>query len=381
MKVIVVGAGAVGLAVAGSLARRGRGQVVVLEREPAPGYGASGRNPGAVRSGFASPLNTALTLAALPLLEELQGRSGISLGFRRQGYLWLASTEAQVPGLQRVVAELRERGGVARWLDAGAAVLLVPALAPGRLLGGALFPEDGTLDPHALTLALAGSGRAAGAEIRCGTPALSIAPHREGWAVELGGSRDWADAVVVAGGAWSPGLLAPLGVPLPLTPFRRHSFFSGPARWLEPRMPFVVDAETGAYFRPLLGSVLFGRGREYDLDLPSLSLDVDPGAMARALGAAATVVPAMAGLTVRFGVAGPYQMTPDRHALLGPVPGLPGLYVACGFSGHGLMHAPITGELIADWVTAGQPLGLPEARALTLDRFSRGEELREDLQI
>lgn len=381
MKVIVIGGGAVGLAAAEALARKGQQSVTVLEREAGPGYGASGRNPGAIRTGFDSQLNTLLTQRSLGFLGELERRSGLGIGFRPHGYLWLASSQTQVAGLQKVVSELGQRGGDGRWLEPAEIGVVVPALDVGRLAGAAFFPQDGYLDPHALLSAFARSSTRAGVELRSGEAALSLQEESWGWSVVTNRTTLAGDAVVVAAGAWSTELLATVGVELPLTPFRRHSFYSGPMLWPAPAMPFIVDAETGAYFRPLASSLIFGRGREYQIDQPTLSTDVEPAAAGRALAAAATVVPAMRGATIRFGTAGPYQMTPDLHALLGPVEARPGLFVACGFSGHGLMHSPITGQLLADWVVDGEPSSLPEARALLPARFAQGEALREALQI
>lgn len=381
MKVIVIGAGAVGLAAAEALARKGQQSVTVLEREAGPGYGASGRNPGAIRTGFDSLLNTLLTQWSLGLLGDLERRSGLGVGFRRHGYLWLASTQRQVEGLQKVVIDLGQRGGLGRWLEPSEAAALVPALDADRLVGAAFFPEDGYLDPHALVSALAQSSDAAGVELRLAEPVLSLRREAEGWTVTTGKSTLPADAVVVAAGAWSASVLASVGVEVPLQPFRRHSFFSGPVSWQTPGMPFTVDAETGAYFRSIGSSMLFGRGREYASDRPTLSTDVDPGAPGRAAAAAAAVVPAMKGASIRFGTAGPYQMTPDLHALLGPVEGQPGLFMACGFSGHGLMHSLITGQLVAEWVVDGAPHTLPEARSLVPSRFVNGQVLEEALQI
>ncbi len=385
MRAIVIGGGAAGLAAADALARNDGTRVVLLEREARPGSGATGRNPGAIRSGFDSALHTSLTMRSLALLEDLAGRAHVDLRFERRGYLWLGSSEAHEAGLRLVVRQLVQRGGAADWLGPDEVQRLVPALDAGRLRGAAFFSRDGYLDPHALATALLQSAIQAGAEIRCGESARSLVPPSPGtpgtWRIVTDRDALEADVVVVAAGAWSAPLLEGLGIQLPLEPYRRHSFVTGPAAWYPADAPFVVDAETGAYFRPTAGSLMFGRGREYEEDAVSASLDVASGALARAHLAATRVVPALQQATVRFGVAGPYQMTPDLHAIVGPVEALPGLHLACGFSGHGLMHAPITGQLIADWILRGEPVSLPEARALVLARFARGESLAEQMQI
>jgi sarcosine oxidase subunit beta len=81
-----------------------------------------------------------------------------------------------------------------------------------------------------------------------------------------------------------------------------------------------------------------------------------------------------------YGYAGLYAMTPDLHCILGPVSDLRGFYLACGFSGHGLMHAPAVGLILAEWITRGK-LETLDAKALQLDRFDKGETIVESFQI
>jgi sarcosine oxidase subunit beta len=74
--------------------------------------------------------------------------------------------------------------------------------------------------------------------------------------------------------------------------------------------------------------------------------------------------------------AGLYEMTPDRHPIIGPVTGSTGLYLACGFSGHGFQHAPIVGKLLAEMIMEGHARSV-DVSALSLDRFARGDLARE----
>jgi sarcosine oxidase subunit beta len=87
------------------------------------------------------------------------------------------------------------------------------------------------------------------------------------------------------------------------------------------------------------------------------------------------VLPALAEAGLARSWVGLYEMTPDHHAMLGPVEGLGGLYLANGFSGHGFQHAPIVGKVTAQLITGAPPT--VDVSSLRLERFARGEEIRE----
>jgi len=80
------------------------------------------------------------------------------------------------------------------------------------------------------------------------------------------------------------------------------------------------------------------------------------------------------------GWAGLYEMTPDHHAILGPVPQVPGLFLANGFSGHGVMHSPATGKILADLILNGTS-SLVDTRALSVERFAEGRLIEESVVL
>jgi sarcosine oxidase subunit beta len=96
------------------------------------------------------------------------------------------------------------------------------------------------------------------------------------------------------------------------------------------------------------------------------------------VAAAAHRVPALADAEVLGGWAGLYDISPDSHAILGPVPGLEGFFVATGFSGHGIMHSPATGKVMAEVILAGKATTIDIA-PLTIERFGRGALLEEPM--
>ena len=151
---------------------------------------------------------------------------------------------------------------------------------------------------------------------------------------------------------------------------------SEPFPGLPQRLPMVIDLGTGFHFRPEGRGLLLAWE---DPDEPPCGEPVfDRGFVEKLLEQAARRVPAFVDLAVNpaRGWAGLYEMSPDRHGILGPAPGMPGLWLANGFSGHGVMHAPATGRIVADLVTNGRCDAIAWAD-LAANRFVTGRLLHE----
>jgi sarcosine oxidase subunit beta len=314
-------------------------------------------------------------------MENFLDLTGFPLQFRKNGYMWMASTTEQAEGLKNVVASLEADGVDASWLEPREAARVVPAIDTSRIVGASFTAEDGIVEPHEMVTGFAAAARKLGVVINSASPVARIqAKDRAVTGVELEGKLLRADVVINAAGPGAAEIAATAGVTIPLKPYRRHSFVSGPAEWIKEPMPFLVDAETGGYFRQNGDGLIFGRGREYEGEKPTFSTDVKDQALRNATETARIIIPAMEETTVMYGYAGLYAMTPDLHAVLGPVEGVKGLYLACGFSGHGFMHAPAVGMILSEWILKGAPTTF-DASPLMLERFEKGETIVEPFQI
>ena len=184
-----------------------------------------------------------------------------------------------------------------------------------------------------------------------------------------------APSVVNAAGVWAPALAATCGVDLPIEPQPRHvvvtSGFPGCPEW----RTLVIDVATMFYFHREGAGVLMGMPRLADAISTFETVVDDRWIAEELLPAAMSVLPALESAGLARSWVGLYEMTPDRHAILGPVEGLTGLHLAVGFSGHGFQHAPIVGTVIAELVTGAPPT--VDVSALRLERFARGELIGE----
>jgi sarcosine oxidase subunit beta len=138
----------------------------------------------------------------------------------------------------------------------------------------------------------------------------------------------------------------------------------------------IVDMTNGFHFRPeSLGFLLAWNDPE---ETPGFKTDFDPAFIEKVLTRAANRVPVFENLAVnpKRAWAGLYEVTPDHHAIIGPAPEVPGFFLANGFSGHGVMHAPATGKVTADLILKGAT-DVVDAGLLSLRRFAEGRLLEE----
>ena len=185
-----------------------------------------------------------------------------------------------------------------------------------------------------------------------------------------------ARTVVNAAGPWAAEVARMAGVDLPIVPLRRMLVPTEAFSGLPDRLPMVIDMSTGFHFRPEgLGLLMAWNDPE---ETPGFKTAFDPAFIEKILTHAVNRVPCFEALQVNphRAWAGLYAVTPDRHAIIGPAPGLPGLVFANGFSGHGVMHSPATGRITADLILHGAS-SLLDARDLGLERFAEGRMLEE----
>jgi sarcosine oxidase subunit beta len=370
-EVVVIGAGITGLSVALQLAEAGA-KPLVIEREGVAA-GASGVQPGGVRQQWSTPLNCTLARESAAFFADLPSRldSTLPLDFAQCGYLFLAHSKVRLAQLADAVAVQNAAGIPSTLLSPDEAAAVVPGLATDGLAGASWCSEDGYFDrPQSVVEAFAQAAWARGAELRV-ADVVSIARDGDGWALTLrDGSKILAGHLVLAAGCDTATLAATAGVKLPIEREARHLFYSEPIsdRILD---PLVVSGERNFAAKQLAD------GRILASDLAATG---DPEAgRAEWLGnvreVANDLLPRLTYVSFSILVTGFYDVTPDNQPVLGAVEGLPGLYLAAGFSGHGFMLAPAVGRRIADAVLGGVPDDALEQ--FSYARFARGTLQRE----
>jgi sarcosine oxidase subunit beta len=369
--VVIIGAGIVGASVAFHLTELGVDRVILLEREPAQGKGSTGKSMGGVRAQFATDVNIRMSMYSIPFLARLPDS-----GYRAHGYLFCAASERQLDDLRANVARQRALGLDVRLVDRDEIARIAPLLRTGDLVGGSFCPTDGFVDPYSVMNAFTQAAVARGTTL---VRSAEVTGLREG-CIETTAGRFRAPTVVLAAGAWSASVAAMAGAQLPVTPLRRMLVPAEPFAGIPERLPMVVDMSTGFHFRPEARGVLMAWNDPEET--PGFKTGFDPAFVEKILTRAVDRVPAFEALEVnpKRAWAGLYDMSPDHHAILGPAPEAPWLFYACGFSGHGVMHSPATGKIVADLIVKGST-DLIDVGILNVRRFAEGRSIQETVLL
>jgi sarcosine oxidase subunit beta len=374
--VVVIGGGVIGASVAYHLAARGWRDVVILDRGRGPGEGSTARATGGYRAQYATPINVRLSLLAREKLCRFQADTGVDPGYVAAGYLWLGADETEMAELragQRVQHEAGLREAVE--VDPAEVARLNPALAGEHIAGGVYCPTDGFIRPLSLLEGYLAAARRLGARAEWGVEATGVSRRPDGTISAVLTSRGpvGVAAVVNAAGPWAAAVAAWAGVALPVVPLRRQVAATVPCDLLPEMMPMTIFAGDGFHLRV--------RDRRVLLLLPTPGVEgrpfehtVDPAWVRRVTELAHRRVPVLRGVEIEAEAcwAGLYEMSPDRHAILGPAPDCPNLFLVNGSSGHGVMHAPALGQLLAEIISDGTATSL-DVGPLRPTRFAEGE--------
>ena len=377
-QVVIIGAGLVGLSTAYYLAREGFKDIVVLEREATHAQGSSGRSAGGVRLEFSNPSSVRFSQFGLDVFQRFQDEFGISAGFKPCGYLFVTSRPATIEALRGPLA-MQHRLGVPSELLAADEVRRRFSYIDLPDLAGALYgPQDGVGDPAAVAYGYIRRARELGVTVRFGETVTGIETE-DGrvTAVTTPHGRIETRVIVNAAGPQARAVAHMAGVDLPVLPYRRSVYVTGAFDALPTAMPMTLDLDTTSYLRREGRSILLGMS---DPDEPSSeNVETDRDALEKIVSTVLPWVPALETAAIMRGWAGLYEVSPDDTAIIGPVDGLEGFYCANGFSGHGFMHAPATGRVMAELIAGEEPF--VDLGPFRLSRFQDRSATREQLVI
>jgi glycine/D-amino acid oxidase-like deaminating enzyme len=313
------------------------------------------------------------------VLEEAQEILGDSAGFHRTGYL-VAVGEGNVEAFEANVAMQRRLGIEVEVIEADRAAELWPWANLADFAAFGYEPRGGYGDGHQTAQAFAGAARRGGAKIRQHTPVASIAVERGGvrGVVLVGGERVSADRVVVAAGPWSPALVAPLGIDLPIRAQRAQILIVDPGA-PPGDVPVLSDLVSLQYVRPERdGSLLVGdsdHSRPQWADPDHYPDRADDAHLQSIVPRLEHRLPKLPAPRVSASYSGCYDVTPDYNPVISAT-GIDGLYLCAGFSGHGYKLSPAVGELVADLILHGASRHVDiDDRDFRLERFARGQAL------
>ena len=376
--VVIVGGGIVGSSIAHHLTAAGCRKVTIIERESAQGKGSTGKSMGGVRAQFSTPVNVQMSLYSIPFYASFDERLGYPCDYRPQGYLFCATSDQHMAYLRTNFEKQVAMGLKDVRLLAGDEIRATfPQLRGDDIVGGSFCGTDGFVDPYSAMIGFMTSAADHGAQLWKNTVVTAIERDRNGiTGVQTSRGSVATRRVVNCAGAWAGEVAKLAGVELPVEPLRRMLVPSEPFDEFPHTAPMIIDMSNGFHFRPeSRGFLLAWNDPE---ETPGFKTEFDAAFVEKILTRAADRVPCFANLPVnpKRAWAGLYEMTPDHHPILGEVPDVPGFFLANGFSGHGVMHAPATGKILSDLILTGQT-DLIDASLLNLARFAEGRMIHE----
>jgi glycine/D-amino acid oxidase-like deaminating enzyme len=373
--VVIVGAGVMGASVAYHLAVRGRRDVLVIDSGSAAGEGSTSRATGGFRAQYGTAINVRLSLLTRSKLLGFAEEIGGDCGYVPAGYLWLASSRGVLKGLAEGRA-LQQAEGLteATAVTPDEVALINPAIELNGILGGSFCPTDGFIRPLGILNGYLDAARRLGVEFSWGEEAVDAERSASGRITSLVTTRRRiaAETLVNAAGAWAGALGSAFGLTVPVSPLRRQVALTEPTRVLPDSMPMTIFTDDGFHLRVRDGRILLLwptpglPGRPFDAT-------VDPEWIDAVTGKAHARVPVLRDVPIdRDGSwAGLYEMSPDKHAILGAHPECENLFLINGSSGHGVMHAPALGHLLAEIILDGRATTL-DTHPLRPERFAEG---------
>ncbi|MDB5075698.1 MAG: putative dehydrogenase protein [Chloroflexi bacterium] len=376
---VVIGAGALGLSTAYHLASMGLREVVVLDRF-APGSQASPRAAGLFKQIQTDITRTRLAALSIQKVTNFAAETGVDLPVQRSGSILAARTQKYAEIVRAEAAQARAWGVDLALLDSDEAHRLMPYLEAGTTAAACYTPGDVYIEePASLLMAYLQAGAKLGVTVLGNTPVTGIRVKNGEVVGALTSEGSIATPIVVdAAGAWARQVGSLADAQVIVAPIRHQLYITDPILGVEPTYPILRSIDTAVYIRPARGGLMFGafekdplpldpreRGSSFSMDDVPLELAV----LERLTESIADQVPALHGATVNEHRGGLFTMTSDGQFIVGPQPGIAGLWSATGCNGSGFSLSPGIGQVLAEWIVTGA--ASMDLSALAPGRFAR----------
>ena len=371
---VIIGGGVMGASTAYHLALRGQKNIVLLEKDEFFGQEATGKCAGGVRFQFSTEINVRLSLVSLPMLDRFKEETGQEINFRKCGYLFVLTKPEDVKTFHHSLEMQQGLGVHTEWLSADEVRKRLPLMHFEDALAGSYNAGDGLVDPNSVVMGYINAAQRLG--VQCLTKVEVTGIQVEAGriaAVETNQGSLSTRAVVNAAGPWAGVVGGMAGVEIPIIALRRQIMTTTPLPEVPLDFPFVLDFAQSLYFHREGEGILTGMSNPNEK--PGFDQNIDENFEMVNLEAAIARMPCLekAGQVSHW--AGLYEVTPDAHPIFGGSP-VEGFTIVAGYSGHGFMHGPVAGKLMAEFILDGK-FKTVDVSMLDLARFKEGRPIRE----
>ena len=375
---VIIGGGIIGCSIAFNLAKLGAKNVVLLEKEKMTGMGSTAKCSGGIRQQFISPANILLSIESIKIFKNWQDEFPYpvqyALDFRQAGYLFLLHSKSQIENFQKQMALQKKLGVVTvGFVNTHEISTALPYLNISGIVAGVFCASDGVADPASCRAEYERQAKMLGVQFLTDVKVSDIGANgttrRKIEVVFTNKGSMLTPCVINAAGPHAAQIGKMLNIEIPIICHRHQTIATPPIKWMKKNDPFVIDYDDYAgqefYFRPeagnentgyqlLLGGHEDGKIQIADPDKYKEKIDQDfilylaDRAMNRFKEGENIQI------LTKSGIAGLYESTPDALPILGKTEEVEGFILANGFSGHGFMHSPIIGKIIAEIALSGR---------------------------
>jgi len=367
--IVIIGGGVIGLSAAFQLAKMKYGKIIVVEKELFLGSGATSKCAGGVRAQFTTKINIQMSMKSEEMLVHFAEDTGYPAVYDQVGYMFLISDENELRDFGEAMKLQKSLGLKVDFIEPSEINNIAPHLRTDDIIKATFCHDDGLADPGELVQGYATASRRLGVEIQIETEVTGIkmiGDKIQGVITNKGELN--APVVVNAAGPYANVIGKMAGTVVPVEPVRRQIVTTGALDYTPHTFPMVVDVKAGLYFHRESPGLLLGWA---DKNVkPGFDISVDPEYTDTILMKALERVPKLETAEISKAWAGLYETTPDHHAIIGFAPGVPGMFLVTGFSGHGLMHAPAAGLVAAELIGGKKPS--VDIAPLAPERFAAG---------
>ncbi len=375
-QVVIIGGGIIGAACAYYLTRKGIRDVFVLEQGEIGAQGATSACLGGLRTQFSTRVNIRFSLISRDVFRRFKDEFGFDPTFNSSGYLFLAATAGQWNAFEHTKRLMEKLSLPIDLLTPRETALRWPFIRVDDLIGGSYSKDDGFYNPMDILGAFVQKARQGGAVFmeKVRVSGFLISKQQIVDIQTETGHTVQPGTVVNAAGPWAGQVAAMAGLELPVSPLKRHLFFTNTFDEIPNALPMIIDVNSGWYLkREGPGLILGGPTGE-----KSFSRHVDFDAEEWTAAQSVNRVPALERARMIRGWVGHYEMTPDHHAVIGTFPELRNFICVAGFSGHGFQHSPAAGMAVAELISDGK-VQVEDIYPLRPTRFRENDLIHEPI--
>ena len=367
--VVIIGAGIIGFSVAFHLARARFGQIVLVDKGSLIGDGSTSQAAGGIRAQFAQKTNIEMSIISENFFENFKEETGYDAFFEQVGYLFLLSEQADIDLFKKSCELQKSLGLPVELLKTEEIARIVPHVRLDDIKLGTFCEKDGISDQREFLSGFERASKKMGlvVELEAEVESIDVESGKiTGIRTKRGHIK--TPIVVNCAGPFAKEIGQMVGAEVKVEPYKRQIVNTAELDFVKPGIPMVVDVKSGLYCHKEGSGLLLGWA-EKDRE-PSFDISVEPDYTDSILERALDRIPQLETAEIANQWAGLYESTPDHQAIIGWESKVEGMFHCCGFSGHGIMHAPAAGLVTSEILTGKEPS--VEISSYAPERFAKG---------